>query len=109
MTADPGLLEILREELADEPGLAEKRMFGGICFLIDGNMLCGVLAGGAIFRVGKQAEAAALAIEGARPMSLTGRRMGGMIEVEAEALADDGRRRALCDLALGFVRAQPAK
>lgn len=109
MAADPGLLELLRDELAGQPGLTEKRMFGGICFLIDGNMLCGVLATGAIFRVGKEAEPAALRIEGVRPMSLTGRRMGGMIEVDAEALADDDRRGALCDFALRFVRGLPAK
>jgi TfoX/Sxy family transcriptional regulator of competence genes len=109
MAHDEGLAEILRGDLADLPGITEKRMFGGLVFMLDGNMLCGVHPGGGMFRVGKQNEAAALAVPGAAPMAFTGRRMGGFIDVSDETLADEDRRARLMDLALAFVRALPPK
>ena len=65
MAYDEGHLTLLRDDLVDEPGIVEKKMFGGICFMLNGNMLCGVHKGGGMFRVGKDLEAEALAIEGA--------------------------------------------
>ncbi len=111
MAYDEGLATLLREDLAQEPGITEKKMFGGLCFLKDGNMLAGVHGtGGAMFRVGKAAEAEALAIEGAGPMEMTGQRMGGFIDVrDPDALADDTRRNRWLDLALAHVRSLPAK
>ncbi len=109
MAYDEGLAEILRGDLADVPGFAERRMFGGLCFLLNGNMLCGVHSGGGMFRVGKGNEAAAMAVEGAAPMAFTGRRMGGMVDVTDDLLADDARRGAVMRLAMDFVGALPAK
>lgn len=109
MAHDEGLAEILRAELADTPGIVEKRMFGGIAFLVDGNMLCGVHRDGAMFRVGKANEPEALALPGVQPMAFTGRPMGGFVDVSDAALADDATRARLMALALGFVRALPAK
>ena len=109
MAYDQGLAELLRAALGDLPGLTEKRMFGGLCFLINGNMLCGVHAKDAMFRVGKDREAAALAIPGARPLGFTGRRMGGMIEVTEAAMGDPEAVARWRALALDFVAALPAK
>ena len=109
MAYDEGLVEILRSDLADLAGISERRMFGGLCFMLDGNMLCGVHKGGGMFRVGKDAQGTALAIEGAAPMAFTGRPMGGMIDVTDAALADDARRAAWLRLALDFVGALPGK
>lgn len=109
MAYDEGLAELLRDSLGDLPGLSEKKMFGGLCFLQHGNMICGVHAGGAMFRVGKAAEADALAIDGAGPMTFTGRKMGGMIDVTDEALADDGKRAEWVRMALDFVGTLPPK
>ncbi|HCQ64529.1 MAG TPA: hypothetical protein DIU07_04820 [Rhodobacteraceae bacterium] len=109
MAHDEGLAEILRGDLADLPGITEKRMFGGLVLLLDGHMLCGVHPGGGMFRVGKENEAAALTVPGAEPMAFTGRRMGGFIDVSDDALADEDRRERLMGLALGFVRALPPK
>ena len=88
MSYDAGLAEILRGDLVGRPGITEKRMFGGLAFLVDGNMLCGVHPKGAMFRVGKANEAAALAVDGARPMDFTGRPMGGFVDVDADLVAD---------------------
>lgn len=109
MAYDEGIAEILRGDLADTSGVSEKRMFGGICFMWNGNMLCGAHAEGGMFRVGKDNEAAALEIEGVAPLVFTGRRMGGMVDVADETLADDGRRGALMRLARDFVGGLPPK
>ena len=109
MAYDKGLAELLRGDLADLPGVAEKKMFGGMAFMLNGNMLCGVRQGGGMFRVGKQNESAALKINGAGPMQFTGRKMGGMIDISDDAMADDKARAECLRLALKFVTALPAK
>ena len=109
MAYDDGLADLIRTDLVDEPGISEKKMFGGLCFLHRGNMLCGVHAGGGMFRVGKPREAAAMAVEGAGPMTFTGRRMGGFVDVTDDCLVDDTRRAALLALALENARALPPK
>lgn len=109
MAYDEGLAEIMRGDLASLAGISEKKMFGGIAFMLNGNMLCGVHKGGGMFRVGKDNEGEALALEGAGPMEFTGRRMGGMVDVTDEALVDDTTRAALMALSLDFVKALPAK
>lgn len=109
MAYDEGLAEAMRQDLADIEGISEKKMFGGLCFLLDGNMLCGVHKGGAMFRVGKAAEAEALAIDGAMLLGFTGRKMGGMIEVDDAGAAEEENRAAWITLAKAFVGPLPAK
>lgn len=109
MAYDEGLAEILRGDLAGIGGVIEKRMFGGVAFMLDGNMLCGVRPGGGMFRVGKENEEFALAVPGVRPMEMTGRRMGGFVDVEDATLADDTCRGRVMALALDFVQGLPAK
>lgn len=109
MAYDEGLAQILRDALTDRSGITEKKMFGGICFLLNGNMLCGIHSKGGMFRVGKSLEPDALQIEGASPMRFTGRPMGGMVDVSDECIEDDDRRRDLLELAVQFVGGLPAK
>ena len=109
MAYDEGLAYLIRDDLSEEPGISEKKMFGGLCFLLHGNMVCGVHKDGGMFRVGKPREAAALAIDGAREMDFTGRRMGGFIDVDADLMGDDSRRLQMMDLALANARALPPK
>ena len=109
MAFDEGLAEILREALTDLDGIVEKRMFGGLAFMWHGHMLCGVHAGGAMFRVGKERHAEALAIAGVTPMAFTGRPMGGMVDVAVDAMADDARRDAVMALARANVASLPPK
>ncbi len=89
--------------------IEEKRMFGGLCFMLDGHMLCGVHKGGGMFRVGKDRHAAALTIDGASAMAFTGRPMGGLVDVTDEAIADDTRRAQLMALAMENVRSLPPR
>lgn len=112
MAFDEGLAQLLRDDLAHRP-FAEKRMFGGLCFMLDGNMLCGVTGeakgGGGMFRVGPERMAEALAVPGARPMDFTGRPMKGFVECAPETLADDAARARLLDIALDFAATLPPK
>ena len=108
MPWDEGLAQLLRDDLAAE-AVTEKKMFGGLAFLLNGHMVCGIHKGGAMFRVGKPNEAAALAVPGASPMMFTGRPMSGMVDCSDEACADDGRRGRLMALSLSFVQALPPK
>ena len=109
MAFDQGLAEIFRNDLADQVGITEKRMFGGLCFMLHGNMLCGVHSGGGMLRVGKEHEAEALQVVGVEPMAFTGRPMGGMVDVDEEVMADDTRRLFVLQLALEFVKSLPPK
>jgi TfoX/Sxy family transcriptional regulator of competence genes len=105
---DPGLAQILRDDLAGEP-YTEKKMFGGLCFLIHGNMICGLHKGGTMYRVGKDNYAAALALPGVRPMMMGDRPMAAMVELSPEDSADDARRSAVLALARATVRSLPPK
>ena len=109
MAYDEGLAELLRETLASETGISERKMFGGLCFLKDGHTVCGVHQGGGMARVGKSAEAEALTIPGIAPLSFTGRKMGGMVDVSEEVLADDTLRGRIVSMALAHAKSLPPK
>ena len=109
MAYDEGHAALLREDLTGDGGIEEKRMFGGLCFMKNGNMLCGVTKDGGMFRVGKDLEADALAIEGAREMDFTKRRMPGFIEVDDDLMGDDTRRQQMLGLARQYIDTLPAK
>lgn len=83
-------------------------MFGGLCWLLNGNMLCGVEVGRFMFRVGKDREAQALARPGAEPVVFSGRKMGGIVWVDADACLDAGLG-SWIDLAAEFAGSLPPK
>jgi TfoX N-terminal domain len=86
---DPHLAERMRQALAGRRDIQEKKMFGGFCWMLSGNMLCGVEVGRYMFRVGKELEAEALARPGAAPMDITGKPMRGFVWVRAEHAEGD--------------------
>jgi TfoX/Sxy family transcriptional regulator of competence genes len=106
---DEGLAATLRRELAGHDGVSERKMFGGLCFLLNGNMLCGTYRTGGMYRVGKAHAAAALAMPHVRPMTMTGRPMPGIVEADGEAIVDPDLRHRLISLALDFVEKLPPK
>lgn len=109
MAYDAGRAQILRDALQDAGPVVEKKMMGGLCFLLGGHMLCGVHKDGAMVRVGKPNYQAALALPGVGPMMFTGRAMAGLVDVTDEALADDRRREALLAMARNFLETLPPK
>lgn len=108
MPHDPRLAALMRDALAGRRGVTEKKMFGGYCWMLNGNMLCGVEVGRFMFRVGKDLEAEALGRPGARPMDITGKPMRGIIWVDAEAALKAGLG-AWIDFATRFVGSLPRK
>ena len=108
MAFDPGLAQTLREALADHP-ITEKTMFGGLAFLLNGHMVCGVHKGGAMVRVGKDHYAAALTFPGVAPMMFTGKPMVAMVDLIDASVADDRIRGRLLAMALDTVSALPPK
>lgn len=108
MAYDEGLAQIFRDDLAGEE-VREQKMFGGLCFLVRGNMVAGVHSGGGMFRIGKEDRDAALAVRDAAPIRMGAREMAGMVGLPPEAMADDARRGALLALALAHVRSLPPK
>ncbi len=108
MPYDPELAQRLRTALQPRAGMLEKKMFGGYCWMLNGNMLCGVEVGRFMFRVGAAQEADVLARPGVRPMDITGRPMKGFVWVDARE-AEGPRLDAWIELAARFVGALPPK
>lgn len=108
MPHDPALAERMRAALKSRKHIAEKKMFGGYCWMLQGNMLCGVEVGRYMFRVGKELETEALKRPGAKPMDITGKPMRGFVWVDAKH-ADGKGLSAWIDLATRYVGALPAK
>lgn len=101
--------QIFRDALTHLEGVTEKKMFGGLCFMLNGHMLCGVANDGGMARVGKENEAAALALDGIEPLSFTGRPMGGFVDVSFDAMENESTRSAVLELAIEYVRSLPPK
>ena len=98
----------LRQALSSKRNIGEKRMFGGTCFLLRGNMLCGSGKSDFMFRVGKEQDAKALARRGARPMDFTGKAMRGFVWVDPKA-CDARALKSWIALAANYVGKLPAK
>ena len=89
MAYDEPLAGRIRSLLADRADVREQRMFGGLTFMVAGNMCCGVHGNELIVRLDPDQEEDALARPHARPMDLTGRRMRGFITVHADGMKGD--------------------
>lgn len=108
MPYDAALAECMRAALQNEINLHEQRMFGGICWMLNGNMLCGVEVGRYMFRVGKEQQAKVLAWPGCEPVVFADRRMGGFVWVNAQACEDQRLARWIA-LAKGYIQNLPTK
>ena len=99
----------IRNALVDEEGFREQKMFGGMCFLLNGNMCVGVLDDILVIRVGKENNAKALEKPFTRPMDFTGRPMKGFIYVDPEGFEKDDDLRDWILTAMEFVGTLPRK
>lgn len=87
----------------------QKRMFGGLCFMLNGNMLVGTFRKGMMARVAKADHAAAVRLPGASPMEMKGRVMEGFILIEAGAVEEDAALQGWIDRALAYNATLPVK
>jgi TfoX/Sxy family transcriptional regulator of competence genes len=110
MAYDEDLANRIRELLADEKPIDEKRMFGGLAFLLDGNMTVGAShTGGLIARVDPGDTEAALARPHASPMEMRGRTMEGWIRVDAEGVRTKRDLGWWVRRSLAYVKTLPPK
>jgi hypothetical protein len=109
MPYDEILARRIREALLGTPEIVEKKMFGGIGYLLNGNMACGVNGDALIVRVGPEAYESALAEPHTRVFDMTGRPMTGWVVVEADGIASDKALQGWVDRGLAFARILPAK
>src|SRR4051812_18889121 len=83
---DEKLAGRIRGALAGTRGITERKMMGGLCFMLAGNMCCGVTGAALMVRVGKDGYADALAKPHVRPLEFAGRRPGGFVLVDPPGL-----------------------
>jgi hypothetical protein len=107
---DPEVADRVRRVLADQPGVAERKMVGGgLSFLVNGNMCCGVRGPALMVRVGADGREQALAEPHVRPMLLAGRALSGFISVEPAGFAADDALAGWVRRGLDFATGLPAK
>ncbi|MEM8960659.1 MAG: TfoX/Sxy family protein [Acidobacteriota bacterium] len=109
MAYDEAVAERLRVILLERRDIEEKRMFGGVAFMLDGNMLIGVNRDEIMARVGLEQFDDALERPHARVMDFTKRPMKGWITVEPDGFASDDDLRGWVDLCVRFVTTLPKK
>ena len=103
MAYDEALHLRMQRVVASRKDVSEKKMFGGVCFLLDDKMFCGIVNDELMVRVGLAAHEAALAEPHVRPMDFTGRPMAGYIYVEPEGLTTDKALKRWMEAGLKFV------
>jgi TfoX/Sxy family transcriptional regulator of competence genes len=110
MAYDEGTAARVRKLLAGQRHVSEKKMMGGLCFMVDNVMCCTISGrGGMLFRVGPQAHARMLKEPHASPMEMRGRIMTGFVRVSDEGTRTDAGLKIWVKRALDFVATMPAK
>jgi hypothetical protein len=110
MSYDPDLADRLRFFIEGEEGLSERRMFGGLAFMIHGNMAIAASGQGGIFvRVDPAATVDLLAESGVGHMEMGGRTMNGWLRVAAESVAADDDLERWVGRGVGYARTLPPK
>jgi TfoX/Sxy family transcriptional regulator of competence genes len=109
MAYDEKLAGRVRKVLARRRGIAEKKMFGGLSFLVNGHMSCGIVNDELMVRVGPDGCEAALSRAHVRPMDFTGRPMKGLVYVGGKGISTERQLRSWIDRGVPFARSQPAR
>ncbi len=108
MAFDEALAERVREVLAPRGDVDERKMFGGLAFMVAGHMATGVVGDELMLRLGPERTAAALERPGMRPMDMTGRVMRGFVLADG-AVLDDAAFAGLVDETVDFVLTLPPR
>ncbi len=109
MAYDSRLADDVRAHLANRSDITEREMFGGIAFMVNGNMAVGVSGSELMVRVGKDDHEDALSRPGTRTFDMGARPMRGWVMVGAEGISDDGDLAAWIDRGLDHAGTLPAK
>jgi len=109
MSYDEGVAERLRDYFIDNPDVVEKKMFGGIAFMLSGHMCCGVVNDTLMARVGPDQYAEALSQPHAREMDFTGKPLKGFIYVAPEGFESDEDLHDWIQHCEKFIRSLPPR
>jgi TfoX/Sxy family transcriptional regulator of competence genes len=110
MAYDEQLAARIRELVRDEPGLTEKKMFGGLAFLVNGNMAIAASGqGGVLVRVDPEQSDELVAKTKAEPMEMRGRSMKGWLRVGDEDVRTKTQLRKWAELGIAYARSLPSK
>ncbi len=109
MAYDEALAERVRDLLAPLDDLDERKMFGGISFMLGGNYCCGVLNDDLVVRLGAGAHDGALGEANVREMDFTGRPMRGWVYVAPDGTTADGSLAAWVNRGVEYARSLPPK
>lgn len=109
MAYDETIAQSIRTAVKDRPDVIEKKMFGGLAFLLDGKMFCGALGSEVVVRLPMDHYEQALRTPGLRPMDFTGRPMRGFVFVGAECSRHPAIVTEWVRLALEFVSSLPIR
>jgi hypothetical protein len=109
MAFDAQLAERMREQLGARRGLVEKKMFGGLAFLLNGNMCCGVHGDSMIVRLDPAQAEQALSQPHIRPFDLTGRPMKGWVLVQPAGLTAEADLAGWVEASVKYAASLPAK
>ena len=110
MAYDVDLANRVRELIAGDPGVTEKRMFGGLAFLVDGNMAVAASGqGGLMLRVDPRDTDALVERPHAHPFEMRGRAMQGWLRVDADGVRSERELESWVTRAVGYVRSLPPK
>ena len=109
MAYDEDLANRLRELLADEPDVTEKRMFGGLAFLVGGHMAVAASGQGGLLARSDPEDADALAADHVAPMVMRGREMRGWLRVDGEGVRTKRRLQPWVRRGVAYVRTLPPK
>ncbi|MGC2166220.1 MAG: TfoX/Sxy family protein [Gallionella sp.] len=109
MAFDEGLAERIREVLGDRGGVVEKKMFGGLAFLLNGHMFIGISGENLMARVGVDGYELALHRPHVRVMDFTGKPMKGYVYVDTDGYESDDSLRFWVNVCVEFVESLPPK
>jgi TfoX/Sxy family transcriptional regulator of competence genes len=109
MAYDEELADRIRDALGDRDEVEERKMFGGLAFMVAGHMAVGVVGAELMVRLGEERATAALDEEHVRPMDFTGRPMHTMVYVAPEGIADRAALDGWVHRGVSFAESLPPK
>jgi TfoX/Sxy family transcriptional regulator of competence genes len=109
MAYDEVLAQRIRATLRRKPGIAEKKMFGGIAFLLHGHMFVGISGNALMARIGPAEHDRAMAMEHVRAMDFTGKPMRGYVYIDAPGVKDETVLKSWIQKCVSFVSTLPPK
>jgi TfoX/Sxy family transcriptional regulator of competence genes len=109
MTSNELTVSQIRSAMESKAGVSERQMFGGVAFMLEGNMCCGVIEEHLVVRVGPDAYEDTLREPHTRPMDFTGRPLRGFVYVDRPGFASDTSLRQWIERGINFVQTLPPK